>query len=425
MKKILYKLIFSSLLISGLLLSFNGCVDKGTTQSLFDSVPTTPIGTTPSITSISPANVALGGVTQVTITGTNFSASNSDNLVYFKGVPADVINSSPTQLVVIPPAITGDPLKVKIAVLNSELFSNEISYKLLPAVKEFYPAESEKNFTLPYGITGDPNGNIYVSVSGLGMREITPDSVVTDFGVKGAETYWNSVAYGPGGKFYGVRGVRALFQFDATSASSVFAAISDNTLKLLCLDFDPDGNIWVGGTSGKNGNICKIKPDKSITQYNITDYITGLRVFKDGTTTYLYVAAKTDSLIKIKRMPIDSNGDLGAAETYFDFSGTYGANLNVNAIDFAADGDLYLATNVPNKPIIVVHPDKSSEGVYSKLVQPAEAISLTWASNSNYLLFTRAQVVVTDASGTAAVKTSQKVVRLDLQKQGAPYYGRQ
>jgi FG-GAP-like repeat/IPT/TIG domain/Secretion system C-terminal sorting domain len=75
------------------------------------------------ITSFSPTSGPVG--TAVTITGTNFSALPSDNIVYFGAARATVVTASPTQLVVsVPSGSTYKPITVEVNGLTT--------YSILP-----------------------------------------------------------------------------------------------------------------------------------------------------------------------------------------------------------------------------------------------------------------------------------------------------
>jgi len=77
---------------------------------LFASVQTV-FAQVPTITSISPRSGAIGST--VTITGTNFSATPSNNIVYFGSVRATVSSATTTQLrVTVPLGATTNKLVV-------------------------------------------------------------------------------------------------------------------------------------------------------------------------------------------------------------------------------------------------------------------------------------------------------------------------
>ncbi|MCL5028200.1 MAG: IPT/TIG domain-containing protein [Bacteroidetes bacterium] len=413
MKKFLYNYLFISIIATGLfLISLTGCTDKGD-PSLFQGVPTSPIGATPSITSISPST-ALAGYTQLIITGQNFSANPAEDLIYFNGNMVTATSATPTQLVLTAPNVYGDSVKINVAVLNSEQFSNSIYFAIKQTAKDFYPGVKDQT-DIPMSMVSDNAGNIYSSNNALGVYQITPDSVSTLYSPKGGETFWTSMRFGPGGVMYCARGLQALFTIPAGGGvkNSTWVVLP-STAKLNQLEFDPLGNLWA---AGKNSVIYRIKQDKSYVTFPFTANVTAMRVFVDGGTTYLYVAAQQDSLTTIQRMPIDASGNLGTATTYFDFSKSYGANWVVNGIDFAADGEMFLATNMP-QPLIYVNTDKSTGALYPSVIQNSPALGLIWGSG-NYLYYIRRQI--NDATGVFLIP--QSIVKLDILKPGAPYYG--
>ena len=110
-----------------LLLSFLSLIIL--TGSLFGQVPT--------ITSFSPSSAEVGDA--VTITGTNFSTTASDNIIYFGGIKATVNSATANSLnVTVPSGSTHDAISVvingKVAqsglsfhVINNEIASRSIS----------------------------------------------------------------------------------------------------------------------------------------------------------------------------------------------------------------------------------------------------------------------------------------------------------
>jgi hypothetical protein len=158
MKKNIYKILALSSFIL-VFLTLAGCSEEITpslTELSQESLPT------PVITSVNPPTEALAGVTKITITGSNFSTTLKNNLVYFDGVPGNVISSIPTQLEVISAVVISDSVLIKIAVLGSERFSNVYTYKLKPAVSEFYPFNPK--LSKFYAVTVDNLENIYASL---------------------------------------------------------------------------------------------------------------------------------------------------------------------------------------------------------------------------------------------------------------------
>lgn len=145
MKKYIYKI--TTLISSTMLFYFLGCSEDITPTLTEFSAASLP---TPVITAVNPPTEALAGVTKITITGSNFSSTVKNNLVYFNGVSGKVISSTPTQLELTSPVVISDSVLIKIAIIGSEKFSNVLSYKLKAASAEFYPF-NPKIFEVPYG----------------------------------------------------------------------------------------------------------------------------------------------------------------------------------------------------------------------------------------------------------------------------------
>ncbi|MCL5027908.1 MAG: IPT/TIG domain-containing protein [Bacteroidetes bacterium] len=414
MKKYLFKLfIFTIFLAVTSFVYFVGCSNI-VTPSLYSTVPTGPTGSTPEITSVDPPNVALAGVTNITITGNNFLSDTSAIKVYFGKQAGTILTASPTKITVISPNIAGS-VKIKISTNVAEPYSNTYDYLLNAASKDWYP-DVKDHTNIPMSIIIDNAGNIYSSNYAMGVVQITPDSVSTLYSAKGGETYWTTMRLGTGGVLYAARGNQAVFTIPAGGGkNSAWVVLSPSTLKISQIEFDPLGNMWA---AGKNSAIYKIKPDKSYSSYPFNFNVTAMRVFVNGSTTYLYAAVQQDSMTTIMRMPIDSNGNLGTQETYFDFSSEYGRGFTINDITFAADGEMFLATNLPS-PIVYVNNDKSTGVLYPSILLKSPALSLAWGTG-NYLYYVRRQI--NDATG--AFVLPQTIVKLDLQKPGAPYYGK-
>jgi len=415
MKKIFYnsknkKHFASVLILLSILLTFAAC-NEDVTPSLWEEKPK---GDTPVITSVTPANKALAGVTTITIKGQNFLADASKNFVYFGSAQATIISASSTELVVKAPDIKGD-LKIKIAVFGAELFSNEIDYSLEAAVESVY---GFKEFELPYAIALDANNNIYFSLVsdniGKGIMKLTPDGTLTNFAPKGGETFYNAIKVGPNNKVYGVRNARAVFEIAENTAPVAWSA-TESSLKFVDLDFDSQKNIWTAGSGGK---IYRFTSSTDKKGFDFAKDITALRVFNDGTDEYLYVATTSSTEKAIYRMKIVSKDELGAAEKYFDFSANFDIlTKSISAITFSQDGDLFLGLN-SSETIVIVRPDKSFSVLYTGLIKEP-VLSFSWG-NDNNLYYSRGKL--TNVDGT--ILSQQLIIKVNVEKLGAPYYGR-
>jgi hypothetical protein len=411
-KNLLKSFVIVTLLMFVSLVYFVGCSDEAT-PSLYNPPSTTGV---PEITAVDPPAVAIGAVTAITITGKNFSSDISKVKVYFGKEAANILSASPTQLTVISPNVSGDMI-IRVANQSSVEFSNSYQYTLTPAAEDFYPVASD-SVNRPYSFVFDKSDNIYSYNTSLGVYQITPDGTGTLYSPKSGEAFWTSMRLGKDGILYGVRGLQAIFFIPAnaggTVKNSAWVSLTPSSTKISKIEFDPLGNLWA---AGKNAAIFRIKADKSYVSFPFDYNVTAMRVFVENSTTYLYVAAQQGTSTTIKRLPIDANGDLGTPENYFDFSTNYGTEFTINDMTFAADGTLYLATDLPS-PIVYINTDKSHGLLYEGILLKSPALSIAWG-NGNYLFYVRTRM--NETSGK--FKLAQAIVKMNMLKPGAPYYG--
>ena len=103
---------------------FASCTEDDITPSLTEIAPD-PLAP-PVIVSVDPPQEALAGITTLTITGNNFSATKENNSVYFNGLPGTVISSTSTQLEVVSAVVIADTVLVKVSVAGADQFSNTL-----------------------------------------------------------------------------------------------------------------------------------------------------------------------------------------------------------------------------------------------------------------------------------------------------------
>lgn len=406
MKKIFYKI--TPILIFFLGLIITSC-SEDITPSLYElSTQSTP---TPAITSISPPNQALAGITPLTINGSNFSTTAKNNFVYFNGKPGKVESATATQLVVIPPNVVADTVLVKVSVLSSDEFSNIYQYKLITAWEEYYPFDpiAEK----AYGIIIDNSGNLLVNLFDIGIWKITPNKEKSLFIPKGNTQKWDNFRFGPANELYGARSARGIWKLSQNVApASPWAAPSAGTI--IALEFDNQQNIWALNASN---NIFRIKQDKSIASFAFSGVLRALRIFDNN----LYVGASRNNVEGVWKIPLQADGSIDSsnAELFVDLA-SLKVGAKVTALAFAADGDMIVGTDKGPNPILVVKPDKSVRELYPGVIGANSVVSMFWPSTGTSLFFVRGEEK--NAAGTA-ILNSQTPIRVEMEKNGAPHLG--
>lgn len=414
MKKIQYK-IFNIILVFTLLF-FISCAD--------DPAPTLmdiPAGGQPApvINSIEPANVGLAGVTVLTISGSNFAPGTDSVSVTFNGTKGTILSVTNNEIKVRAANVVSDSVKIKVASFKSENFSNIFNYKLLTASEEYFVFDPN-NGQIPNAFVFNSSGDMVVSMSSsvekpFGIKRIPPDRIgLLDYIPMGNALKWDCIKFGPNNELYGSRSNAAIWKLveGVAPASPPWAVLASGTLAK-DIEFDPYNNLWVVGTANK---VLRIDQNKVVTTYTVNGLFRSARVYNNN----LYIAGNNGTTEGVWKIPILSNGDLDITnqELYFDLWQSYTGKTAL-AITFAADGDLIVGTDNDPDPLIVIHSDKSSEILYPGIINAGKVIFLNWTSTSNSLFFTRE----VKKDGTGKILLSQTVIRVEMQKPGAPYYG--
>lgn len=358
----------------------------------------------PVITSISSDKQALAGITVITINGQNFSANPEDNRVYFNGARGELISSTPSQLSVRVPSVSGDSVQVKVTTFKVENFSNVYYYKIDKGIDEYFAFDPDQ-VGVPNAITVDNAGNLFVSLTDRGIHKITPAKVISQFIPKGQETKWDALRIFSNGEVYATKNIRGVWKlFEGVIPRNAPWGLAPASTFVKDFDFDASLNIWAVGA---NTNIYKFEPQDSVAKlFPFTATLRAARVFNSA----LYVAGLKSGVEGVWRLPIDNNGNLGTEELYFDLTAAY-PNVRTNVMTFDIDGSLYLGTDNLPDPIIIVKPDRSSEILYSGIIPGNEVISMYWPAGT--------KLFVTQAAGSGL---NQSVRWIDIQKQGAAYY---
>jgi hypothetical protein len=387
-----------------------GC-NKEPPPSLFD--PNIGNGPVPAISSVVPADSGLAGVTVLTINGSNFSPVKENNLVFFNAALGTVQQASATQLRVKAPLLIADSVGLKVAVQGIELFSNAIRYKLVAAVREFGVISG--TVEEPFGITCDTAGNVYVSLLsstgvGLGVKKFTPDGTRSDYSPPFSTSVnkWTSLKLGPGGYLYAAANRNAVFRIPPGGGSAApWASVAGAGVSFLYdFDFDPQGNIWGGGD---NASIVRVAPDRTVRGFPFAGNVYGVRYFQN----YLYLATKNDTIWNVWRSRVFSADSIGPRELYFNFTAAFGSVAGAYALTFAADGDMFIGTDSLAGSVVVVHPDRSAEPFYPGLFK----------GKNQGLAYGKGVEMYLSQSGNS--NAEKRILFVNTQKPGAPYYGRQ
>lgn len=389
----------------------------------------------PMIESVSPEGKALSGVSEITIVGSNFSSVIEENLVTFgNGNVAKILEASPTRLLIKAPLVSipadsdGIRVDIRVAVVGSELPSTMFKYELLETLKELYVDQLAPNQY--YGLCVDKNKNIYSSAYSLKPRVYKGEYLLPFKGEpvlynKKDFTHFSSLKFGPDGIILGARAdkVQALFQIVPNAKPEVYVILPNNT-QVIDFDVDDQKNIWVGGVGGKIFSISY--PSKQIKEFVFTGSVNAVRVYKDGSQTYLFTSVVRGGVEKIYRSAINVDGSLGTEEVYFDLSTIYNSGVATRAITFSEDGVLFVGNNGIN-PVITIDKNKSVKNLYPELLKADlfnsqkldELISFSWGPDDDlYIVRKREQEF------KQSQESFQNIVRVLTQRRGAPYYGR-
>lgn len=389
----------ASLFLFAIILGVTACTEDPE-ESLYRDDLIGPDLPAPVIESVNPPNAALAGVTEVTITGQNFSPNAEYNLVFFDSELGDIISSTGNEIVVKAPTYADTSIDLKVAVRKVEDFSNIYNYRLEPAVEEYSFATIADYFN----IVIDRNGELYVTEKGRNLYRIIFPNQVELYSPSGVSGTLPDMKFGPENQIFQLQnagsGATAIFMVPDGGGSRVrlsAAGIRNST----SLDFDQQSNLWIGSEDNK---IYKVTyPAAEVTEFEFGYSVNWLKIFEG----FLYVAGSNDTEEGIWRFPLNS-GLLGTAEKYFDFSENF-PDTDIESFVISEDGNIYLATS--NDEIQVVYPDKSFEVLYPNLLVTPISSSLVWGSGSSFYYIHK-------------VDTEFSLIRVDVEKAGAPYIGR-
>ena len=251
-------------------------------------------------------------------------------------------------------------------------------------VARYYDFDDKKTpKEVPYGITVDPQGVVFVSLEGLGIKKITGDSL-TSFAPKGPESFFRAMTYGSDSAIYSVRGgIRGIYRVVRNTAPVAFVSSSQGIADNLSdVEFVGSQNLlWACGSSGL---IYRITLAKNVKKF---DYIKGsINAIKVGNGNLFAAIRDTNNNEVVWKFPVISQDSLGTGELFFNFTQKVDSLAKINDISIDQDGDLYICTNQEAVAIYVVHPDKSFSEFYDGLIK-GSIYSFIWGVD-NFAYFT-------------------------------------
>lgn len=367
----------------------------------------------PLILTVDPPGGAFSGIGEIVITGMNFSEDRNGNLVLIGGAQATVLTASPTSISVAAPVVTGDSVEISVAVIGAELLASLFPYRMEDAVIS-YGGFGE--FDDVYGMAVDLDENLYVSLNPTERRivKVTPNGDKSDYGTTTFPKA-DAMKMGPGGVLYMAARRKPIYSMAAGGGSAtVFASLGENAHDL---DFDASGNIYGGG---KGAKLFRVTPDKVVSeaaQYPDMVELNVIRVF-DG---HVYVAGRytgTDLAVVqegIWRNAIISADSLGPTELVIDWAAAVGAaGPRIMSLTFAGDGNMYVGANRESAIYELLPPyDGQPEPFYAKVTTPPGSV-LSWGTGPFLYVNQRPDQA-----------EDRQVLKVNMAKVGAPYFGRQ
>ena len=388
-----------------MIFAFTGCTGEST--SLFDP-DYQPERPDPTISVIEPQDGWLAGVEGVVIRGENFSEEADENRVYFDGVPGTVLSSSSSEINVRPAQVTGDDVEVKLTVRGAINFSNSIGYNLDQPVFQAPGSIANDNVL---GVATDADGNIFFSYQegGVprGIRFWDTDAETTERYLP-SQFNWTSLKVGPDGLVYGARNIFGIYREtpNGTIDNNPFA-IGTSGEAYVDMDFDPDHNLWA---VGNNDNIFRINIDTGdVVPFPFEGNLRAVKYY-DGK---LYMGGRFDDgseegSLEIWTLDV-ANGEVSNPQQYLDISEITEEDFELFTITFDANGTLFMGTDT-GTGIYTWNESDGLEEFYPGLVLPT-GYSFAWTDN--FLV----------ASATNIEEETRYALKIDVRREGAPYYG--
>jgi len=378
-------------------------------------------GPPPAISSISsPTGNYLAGVTQMTMTGTHFSATPANNYIYFDTTRANVLNATTTSLIVQVPyfPIKKDSVRhtlIRATVLGAQTFDSTWCDLKAAAIK--FPAvdASEEAWSLASDGAGLMYAAVYDSVKntstivryslGLGTR----DSIVRN---QVGRRFPCMQVSNDGFLYFLLEGTAVLLRAPLSGGTPALYLALTGMAEPKGFDFDVNHNIWIISGASAATKLGRITSTKAYRTFNFPlGSAKAVRVFGND----LYVSVSNDTMDAVWKAAIVSADSLGTFQVYFDMKTKYSNRVSALAIDFSADQWMYLGLdNRSSDGILLVAPGGTAASVlYAPLIKfNAPVSSFAWGTGSDLYAARRIG------------KPNSWIYYINTEKTGAPYYSR-
>jgi len=350
--------------------SLSGCSKSGSNPNPKDN------GSTLSITSL---DVNSGSYyTRVTITGTGFSETPSEDKVAFNGHPATLeAVLSPTSIIADVPLAAGTgnvTITVNGKTATGPVFTYQPSEVVTTVAGEFNTTGkadgvgNKASFTSSEGLVTDALGNIYVADAGNNkIRKITPDGTVTTFAGTGAMGYQDgpalsatfaqpyALAFDASGNMYVADKLNELIrkitpdgQVSTLAGSPSAVNAVDGTGSAagfespVSIAVDALGNIFVADQSA--GRIRKVTQGGVVTTLHVGNSINPYSLVLDKSQDIIFTDATSNDIDKITQNGVFSDfaGNSSIIGGSVDGTGTAAGFYDPNGLAIDGDGNIYV-----------------------------------------------------------------------------------
>lgn len=371
----------------------------------------------PVITHVEPEDYALVALSEITISGENFSASMDSvngNTVYIGNEKADVLSASGTEITVKATPTPGDSMTIKVIVPGAYQIAEYTPYQLRNIKEGVGKKGTSDDY---YAIAVDNEENIYAfirqSSSGVVHRFLADGSSV-EIGTVPIPLL-TDMKVGPNGYLY------MLYGYDTFYRLNIDEGTTEEFMKLPervgFFDFDQNHNIYAAGN--KKGMVVTDTDGSEAKKVgDFDDFVVySLKVY-DGA---VYIAAAySGSNASFPERGIfkaditSSGGDLGETVPVFNWDNAEDhAASAMKSLTIDENGTMLVGTNNIDNPIVTIEQDGSVHVLYPGI-----------------LLFSVSQIVygtgeyVYQNRRTSDLETFT-IYKILTESKGAPYYGRE